>query len=365
VTPTGRPVLLTVSGTIPADLDDQIREGLRPRADYRIMADHFDADVIDADQAAAHLGRVGRLVRRFVGVGAVIALYCFRMRRRYDVIVTDGEQVGIPLAFLGRVFGCGTARHLMIVHILSAPKKATLIRVARLASRIDHYAVYCSAQQRFIESELGVPSDRILLTPFMVDTEFFDAMNGVESKLPSQPPRSMICSAGLERRDYDTLIAAVEGLDVDVVIAAASPWSKREDSTQGRRLPANVDIRKLNLFELRQLYAESTFVVMPLDDVDFQAGITTILEAMSMAKPLVCTRTPGQTDTIVEGETGRYVPIGDVDALRNVIEELLHDAAQVARLGTNAREWAVAHAEVDRYAQRLADLVGMLRASER
>ncbi len=46
----------------------------------------------------------------------------------------------------------------------------------------------------------------------MVDTEFFD-VHAVDT--PANDDRPMICSAGLERRDYDTLIAAVEGLDVD------------------------------------------------------------------------------------------------------------------------------------------------------
>ena len=122
----------------------------------------------------------------------------------------------------------------------------------------------------------------------------------------------MICAAGLERRDYPTLMEAVDGLDVRVVIAAASPWSTKSDSTENRDIPSNVEVRRLSLFELRDLYAASRFVVMPLFDVEFQAGITTILEAMSMGHAVVCTRTEGQTDTIIEGETGLYVRPGDV-----------------------------------------------------
>ena len=183
------------------------------------------------------------------------------------------------------------------------------MRFARLAGLIDRYVVYCSWQRDFIREEFGVPSERIVLSTFMVDTEFFDpALVDVEQE-------RMICSAGLERRDYPTLMEAVEGLDVQVVIAAASPWSKQSDATERAVLPANVEVRRLDLFELRELYARSRFVVMPLEEVEFQAGITTILEAMSMGRPVVCTRTPGQTDTVIEGETGRYVPPKDVAAI--------------------------------------------------
>jgi glycosyltransferase involved in cell wall biosynthesis len=349
-------VLLTVSGTIPLDLDEQVRAGRRPRADYAVMEQAMNADVIDVDGARAEGGWFGRLLDRLRWPEGMLAWYCFRRRRDYESILTDGEHVGIPLAVLCRLFGRGRARHTMIVHILSVRKKIGAMKILRLAGLVDRYVVYCSAQRDFIHRQLGVPLDRIVLSTFKVDTRFFDPAR-VEV-----PRRKMICSAGLERRDYPTLMAAVDGLDVEVVIAAASPWSKRADTTEGQRIPPNVEIRRLDLFELRELYAASEFVVMPLFDVDFQAGITTILEAMSMERPVLCTRTPGQTDTIIEGETGRYVPQGDAARLREMILELLADPDGTGRLGRAAREWTAEHADVERYPAGIADVVAMAGA---
>ena len=167
----------------------------------------------------------------------------------------------------------------------------------------------------------------------------------------------MVCAVGQELRDYPTLVEAVRGLDVDVVIAAASPWSKREDSSAGLELPPNVHVGAFDLFDLRQLYADAAFVLVPLQETDFQAGITTILEAMSMGKAVVCTRTAGQTDTIVDGDTGLYVPPGDPDAWRAAIERLLDDPAEAARLGAAGREWARSHADIDVYAADFAEVV--------
>ncbi len=346
-----RRVLLTVSGSIPTDVDTQVAEGRRPRADYRVIADAVGADVVDVDAALTGSGRVGRLLHRAAGAGPLLAWYCFRRRRDYDVLFTDGEQVGIPLGLLTRLFGRGGSAHVMIVHILSVPKKATLMRTLRISGQIDRYVVYCSKQAEFARDELGVPAADVVLSTFMVDTAFF-APDRVEVE-----PRRMICSAGLERRDYPTLMDAVDGLDVEVVIAAASPWSKQADSSAERPLPPNVEIRRLSLFELRELYAESRFVVMPLVDVDFQAGITTILEGMAMGRAIVCTRTPGQTDTVIDGDTGVYVPPGDAAALRAAIVRLLDDSAEAERLGANARKWVVNHADIDVYAQFLAGVV--------
>lgn len=346
-------VLLTVSGRVPADLDAHVAAGLRPRADYRVIAEQCDATVVDVD-VALQSGPVARVLHRVAGAGPLLAWYCFRNRKRFDVILSDGEQVGIPYALLCRVLGRGGARHVMIVHILSVPKKAKLISATKIAGLIDRYVVYCSAQRDFIRERFGVPGERIELSPFMVDTRFFAPVDAPTDR------RAIICTAGLERRDYPTLLRAVDGLDVHVVVAAASPWSRRADSTAGEAIPPNVSVRRLSLAELRDVYAASRVVVMPLDDTDFQAGITTILEGMSMGRPIVCTRTRGQTDTIIDGVTGRYVSPGDPEALRSAIVELLADPSEAATMGAAARAWAVERADIEVYAQRLAGIVRSL-----
>ena len=167
----------------------------------------------------------------------------------------------------------------------------------------------------------------------------------------------MICAVGQELRDYPTLVEAVRDLDLDVAIAAASPWSKRADSSAGLDVPANVTARGYDLFELRQLYADSAFVVVPLQETDFQAGITTILEAMSMEQAIVCTRTTGQTDTIVDGDhrpsTSRPAMPA---ALRAAIQAFLADPAEAAASRRHGRRWVAEHADIARYADSLAAL---------
>ncbi len=198
-------------------------------------------------------------------------------------------------------------RHLMIVHVISEPKKTVFLDWLGVQSAIDRFITYSRWQQRFIEERWKLGRDRVLWTPFMVDQEFF----APERVTPNSSARPQICAVGLERRDYETLLRAVEDLDVHVVIAAASPWSKRTEGVATRTIPSNVTVRKFTQYELRQLYADSCFMVMPLENVKFQAGVTAILECLAMGKAVICSRVPGQTDVVVEGENGRYVPPGD------------------------------------------------------
>jgi glycosyltransferase involved in cell wall biosynthesis len=346
-----RRVLLTVSGAVPDDLDEQIRRGSRPRPDFTEMARAFDADILDRTEARRSSGRLMRLVGRVLGDDILMAWSCFRRRRCYDLIFTDGEQVGLPLAALLHLTPFDRPRHLMIVHILSVPKKVVPFRLLRLGTRIDRLFVYATAQERFVVERLRYPHERVVLTPFMVDSRFFVPQDA------QGDGRSLIASAGLEFRDYPTLIDAVRGLDVHVVLAAASPWSRRRDTSSDRELPENVEVRRLDLADLRTLYASADLIVVPVVETDFQAGITTILEAMSMGKPLICTRTVGQTDTVIDGETGVYVPPRDIASLRAAIQHLLDDPERSARLGTSARRWVEQHADIETYAQRLASVV--------
>jgi glycosyltransferase involved in cell wall biosynthesis len=347
-----RPVLLTVSGVIPSDLGESIEKGRRPRSDYLEMAKAFDAEVIDRPGALRALGSFGVLLERFAGPNVTLALACLVRRNRHRVVFTDGEQVGLPYAALCW-FTRKRPRHVMIGHRLSARKKVLVHRVLRLQRRVDCVVVYASEQRQFAIEVLGYSPHRVVLHPFMVDTTFWHP-----AKVSSAPrSRRMVCAVGQELRDYPTLVEAVRGLEVDVVIAAASPWSKREDTSTGLHIPPNVTVRACDQFELRQLYADAALVVVPLQQTDFQAGITTILEAMSMARAVICTLTTGQTDTIVEGETGRYVPPSDPAALRTAIEDLLSRPDEAARLGELGQQWARSHADIATYATDLATVV--------
>jgi glycosyltransferase involved in cell wall biosynthesis len=59
---------------------------------------------------------------------------------------------------------------------------------------------------------------------------------------------------------------------------------------------------------------------------------------MAMGRAVICTRTQGQTDVIVDGETGIYVPPHDPAALRSAIEHLLAHPDEAARMGRAGRQ---------------------------
>src|ERR1700747_354971 len=153
-------VVLTVSGFIVADIREQIASGRRPRADYLELARSFNADLLDYAAARTIAGRTGALLEKFGGPNLVLAYACWKIRKNYLAIVTDGEQVGLPLATLLKLTPGTRPRHLMIVHVISEPKKVVFLDWLGVQSVIDRFITYSRWQQRFIVDRWKLSTDR-------------------------------------------------------------------------------------------------------------------------------------------------------------------------------------------------------------
>jgi glycosyltransferase involved in cell wall biosynthesis len=334
-------------------IDAEVAANMHPTMDYFALQARLRGDIADYASMEADPHPLVRAARR-AGRDAALALHGFLRAGRYDVIFSNGENVSIPLAAL-LALRRKRPGHVLIGHRLTPKKKKVLMR--RLQSQMDAIFVYAATQKTYAERVLRIPANKVHLIPFHADTRFYRPM-------PEATVERRISSAGLELRDYPTLIEAVRGLDVEVCLAAASPWSKRRNETAGRSLPLNVTARAYSYRDLRELYASSLFVVVPLYENDFQAGVTTILEAMAMGKAVVVSRTSGQRDVIRHDVDGLYVPPGDAGALRAAIVNLLEHPQEVARLGANARQTIESAMSLDLWAERISQSirdVGMSR----
>lgn len=339
-------VLMLIPSYARTGIEEAVAANRHPTMDYYALQSRLSATIADYGVLERDKRLTIRLARRLAGRDAALAVLGFLERRRYEAIFSNGENVSIPLAML---FALGRKRpaHALIGHHLSTPKKRQFLR--RLHKQMDAIFVYAATQMAHATEQLGIPTEKVHLIPFHADHRFYHPMD--------TPTENMICSAGLEWRDYPTMIEAVRDLDVEVRLAAASPWSKHRNETADRVLPPNVQCRRYDYEELRDLYARARVVVVPLYENDFQAGVTTLLEAMAMAKPVVVTRTIGQRDVVEDGVNGIYVPPGDPAALRAAIVHLLQNPDEAARLGANARKTIEDRMTLDHWASTIAETV--------
>jgi len=359
--------VLLIPSVAKTELRGAIAADQHPRMDYDALAEALSAGADERvellDYAAVDRERhpLVRAAHRLAGRDAALAALGFVKGRQCDAIFTNGENVGIPLALLLKATS-HRARHVTIGHRLSAGKKRAFFRGLQVHRQMDRIFVYATTQHEHARRRLGIPAGKLARIAFHADDRFY-------RPCPTVPvDENQICSAGLEWRDYPTLIEAVADLpDLKVRLAAASPWSKHRDETAGRILPSNVDARRYDYQALRDLYARSAFVVVPLYENDFQAGVTTILEAMAMGKAIIATRTTGQSDVIVSGENGILVAAGDARALQHAVLRLRDDRPLRERLGRNARCWVEENGTLGGWVQQIACALrgGAARQSDR
>ncbi|MEI6045195.1 MAG: glycosyltransferase family 4 protein [Chloroflexota bacterium] len=345
-------------------------------ADYTALRTALQGDILDWNDIRATVW--AKLMAKVGGKGITLATLAFMRRKRYSLFYCDSENNGLALAFLFKLSRSNYPL-LMIGHWITPPKKAFLFKWLRLHSHITTLFLHSSAQYNEAIDQLGIPPKKLQMLPYQVDTEFWKA----EHAHPSHTRRPYICTAGLEFRDYPTLIEAVRGLELDLKIGAASYWSKRRNSSVEVALPTNVSVNSYNYEELRDLYAGSRFVVITLYDMNFQAGITVILEAMAMGKAVIVTRTHGQGDTVVDrrdtvrtepprsakgkftelfggnevdgisGLTGYYVGPNNVEELRRSIQHMLDHPKEAAEMGARGRRTVETLMSVEQFAARI------------
>lgn len=82
----------------------------------------------------------------------------------------------------------------------------------------------------------------------------------------------------------------------------------------------------------------------------------TLLESMSHGLPVVVTRVGGNSEVVVEGETGYLVPPKDVAAFAGQIVRLLRDPVLRVRMGESARRRVAQHFHIRDVARRYLDV---------
>ena len=340
--------LILAAGRFGDETRARIAAGREPRLDVFELARVLDADVLDYLDVDRSRSPLVRLMARTAGPSAALAVLGHAERRRYESLFTTGEDIGLPLAALSWT-GRERPTHTMIAHTLFPNKKRVFFQYAGAASRIDKILVYSTSEERLAKNELRIPEAKVERIYYHADQEFFRPVDS-----PSEP--DLICAAGQLLRDYDCLIEATRDLPVRVHIAAGSPWIERPLAPRPA-IPKNVTWQRLDRFELRALYGRAALAVVPILENQYQTGIATILEMMAMGKCVIATRTRGQTDTIVDGETGVYVPPSDPRALRDAITRLLAAPAEAARIGRAARRFMEEEAGLDRFVERVTRVI--------
>lgn len=339
------------SGRLEASSFEQVEAQRRPRSEYHVFMSRYPSEWVTFD----HIAEGGALARAFARLGRpvpAVAVAALKRRPPYDQLLITGENVGFAAAFYSRMTRNRTPINVITHGSFFGSPYMQPVAYALRSNRNVRYLTLCEALRTQMVSRFGFAEDLVINSGYGVDTEFFK---------PQAAPRAgrpIIASAGAATRDYRTLVAATQGLDADVRIAADSAWFPAAVDISPDRLPANCEARSYGDYPgLRDLYASSAFVVVPLYPAFHACGLAVIAEAMAMGKAVITSRIAGRSDFIVDGENGFYVEPGDVAGMRARICELLDDPARATEMGAAARSRMTRLFTLEAYVERIAEAI--------
>ena len=335
-------LVVNVAGGKSADeLRQLIAQGAIP--DPIFAADAFGAASLDDRDLACVAGVRGRVLA-LLPTPVALAFEAWRRRADFDVVLSWGEHVAFSLALLLVLTPRRRTRHMAILmwpfnaNEPSAVKRALKRAAYRLIARagMDRMCIPAPRQRGLAVERWGIPVACLVDARWPVDTSFWHPMDGAGD---------VICSVGSEMRDYPTLLEALRGLGIPCHIARGvnllnptfSPDGGPMTSERGS-LPANVTVGSKSPSELRELYARSRIVVIPLLPTDSDNGVTALTEAMAMGCAVITTATVGRAEVLCDGVNCVLVTPRDPVALRTAILALWNDPDRCARLGAAGRE---------------------------
>jgi glycosyltransferase involved in cell wall biosynthesis len=288
---------------------------------------------------------LSEMIRRWLGV-YWLHVSVFLVFFRYDYVFTStafGTQLVHTLLHIRRPRW--VMHDFSIMGLIGEEKTYKQRAMAYITEHAAGIVTLGIGEKEKLEKRFPHLRGRIEFIPFGVDLDFFRPMD--------VPQTRQILAAGFDPdRDWKTFFAAVEGLDIPVVVAT------RASRVAHIAIPRNVTIKLLTPRELAAEYARSMAAVVPLDTskgVNDAMGCSALFEAMAAGKPVVATGTHTMTSYVTDGENGLLVPEGDTAAMRAAMERLLADEPLRQRLGSSARQYAEAHLDAEKLAGKLAD----------
>jgi glycosyltransferase involved in cell wall biosynthesis len=198
--------------------------------------------------------------------------------------------------------------------------------VRRSAQSADVVCTPTHAVARTVAERLGVPQDRIAVTPLGVDPAWFAARppdDALRARLGLPREYVLFVGADSPRKGLGTLVKAHASEPSLPPLVLAGPG---ESGADGRVLRTGY----LSDVHLRSVVAGASALVLPSRDEGF--GLP-VLEALACNVPVVCSDVPALRE--VAGGHATYVPVGDAAALAQALVEAVEDpptaAAQAAR----------------------------------
>ena len=259
----------------------------------------------------------------FAGIDPLRSLRLLIGKRDFDVVLCVFENTALVLTLLR--FLTGFQIPIVLREVSPRGWRPRDWVLDRVMPRVDHVVGMTQAQCDIASRNWHLRRPPMLID-WSVDEEFYRPTDTRQG--------SYILAVGEDfSRDFPTLVAACADIECDIVLKTRHQVEIPPSMKPRVRMISD----RLSGIELRELYANARVVAVPLSPTDNPGGISTILEAMAMGRPIVASDVGVPRHVVTTGVDGLIVPPGDVAAFRTALGSILADDAFARRLSTSAR----------------------------
>ncbi|MBI2673874.1 MAG: glycosyltransferase family 4 protein [Candidatus Zambryskibacteria bacterium] len=207
------------------------------------------------------------------------------------------------------------------------------------------------AQQDFLRN-IGFPAEKNYYVPYGVDHSIYDK----DARVSEISERYILSTGRDVGRDYKTLIEAVRGLPIKLLISTF-PRNLKDIG----ELPPNVSVSYLPRTAMPPLIKKAEFVIIPTIPEGKMAGSDcsgqySLLESMSCSKAVITSARATLDGYFTTGQHGLIVAPENVAELREAIMLLWNDPQKAKTMGEAGRGNVKTHFTMEIFARKLAEL---------
>jgi glycosyltransferase involved in cell wall biosynthesis len=300
---------------------------------------------------------------------ALRALFQLLVRGRFDAVHSFAPKAGLLgmlAAWLARVPVRAHSFQGEVWASRRGPMRALLKAADWFTARFaTHVLVVGRGEKRFLETEGVIAIDRGIVlgdgSIAGIDTDRFrpnPALRAhIRAQLQIKETDVLLMFLGRLVRDKGLLDLAMafEGASArnsNLALVLVGP-DEQGIAEEIRRMSgtAAARIRFVDYTQQSEEYlAASDIVCLP----SYREGFSTvILEAGACEVPVLASRIYGTQDALIDGVTGRYLPVADPTALANAIVQLAADPAVRAQMGKAARRYVLERYRTERLVEEM------------
>lgn len=280
-------------------------------------------------------------------------------REHYDALYATSFR-GLELIIFLRAFGLYPHPIVLWHH---QPIVTAKSRLREAMARIFYHGMdkMIFFSQKLVDDSLKSPKarkERMFIVPWGADIDFYDRL----MEKQGNTGRTGFVSTGKEMRDMPTLVNAFNKTNYHIDIYIRTQAGNINYETVFNQLERNDNVKVIFTEgiipnELGAIVNKAACIAVCCKETNYTVGLTTVVEALALGIPLICSRNPQIPIDIDKEGCGITVEYGDVDGWVKAINYISAHPEEAAEMGRRGRKLAETTFNLKNCAMHVAEIL--------